>query len=562
MNRRDPIVFATTAVLAFGVPIGAATYVHTKTAQLADHLGIAAGVTTKIGHVDADLTACIRLSDVRLGELFSADSIEASVALDSLLSGQFGADEIRVANPHVAVEVDRGGDSDLARVVRRLAKSGSAQHGGPRLRRIVVSSGTLAAHIKGVGEVTADGVELVPDAGGVRVTTGALHIKGSFGHGDHELHGELSLARSSAEVALPHVKFGRVLAVAGAGTIESTTTRGTTKIPLRDVSIGRLVAGGSLELRAALDDGGMPRHIAVEVAPPTPDGELTVTLRGEKLPLRAFAALAPHGVILDDAHASGWISILRDGATTSLVVDGTLEGARVEHHLVGMSPISVAGRLRGMLSLSPDAVTADRVALDIGAAHWTANGTVKRGQPVAATLDVALQTAPCNDLLASLPPEIRGPLDGMAMTGNFGGRAHLGLDLAKPIGEGVDLELDLDNRCTVITEPPAADATTLAIASDQPFADGSHALVGKGIGMWAELRTLPGYLPAAFVSAEDGRFYEHHGFDTTQIGKSLEIDLRDKKLARGGSTISQQLVKNAFLDPAPQRSTASFRRRS
>ncbi|HET9993122.1 MAG TPA: biosynthetic peptidoglycan transglycosylase, partial [Kofleriaceae bacterium] len=38
-----------------------------------------------------------------------------------------------------------------------------------------------------------------------------------------------------------------------------------------------------------------------------------------------------------------------------------------------------------------------------------------------------------------------------------------------------------------------------------------------------------------------------HGFDLTQIGKSFEIDLRDRKLARGGSTISQQLVKNAFL---------------
>jgi hypothetical protein len=541
--RRDPTIFATTVILAVGVPIGAASFVGSKTSALADHLGAAAGVTATIGTVDADLTARIRLSDVRIGQLFAADSIEASVALDSLLSGQLGADEIRVANPHVAVEVDRTGDSDLARVVRRLAKSGHSSHGGPRLRRIVVSSGTLVAHIPGLGEVTADGVELVPDEGGVRVITGPLHIKGTLGHGDHELHGELSLERSSAEVALPHVKFGRVLAVAGTG--ELTSERAT--IPLRDVSIGRLATGGSLELRAALDDGGLPRHIAIEIAPPTPDGELGITLRGEHLPLRAFATLAPHGVILDDAHATGSLTIHRAGATTSLAIDGSLDGARLEHHLIGTAPIAIAGTLRGTLTLAPDAITADRLALDIGAAHWTATGTVKRGQPVTANLDLALQTAPCNDLLASVPPEIRGPLDGMAMTGSFGGRAHLGLDLAKPAGEGVDLELDLDNRCTVTAEPPAADVSSLALPSDQPFADGTHAKVGKGLPNWAELRTLPGYLPAAFVSAEDGRFYDHHGFDTTQIGKSLEIDLRDKKLARGGSTISQQLVKNAFL---------------
>ena len=131
--RRAPTIFATTVILAVGVPIGAAAFVGGKTTALADHLGAAAGVKATIGTVDADLTARIRLSDVRLGELFTADSIEASVALDSLLSGQLGADEIRVANPHVAIEVDRTGDSDLARVVRRLAKSGHSAHGGPRL---------------------------------------------------------------------------------------------------------------------------------------------------------------------------------------------------------------------------------------------------------------------------------------------------------------------------------------------------------------------------------------------------------------------------------------------
>jgi membrane peptidoglycan carboxypeptidase len=58
---------------------------------------------------------------------------------------------------------------------------------------------------------------------------------------------------------------------------------------------------------------------------------------------------------------------------------------------------------------------------------------------------------------------------------------------------------------------------------------------------------LPGHVPGAFVSAEDARFHVHAGFDLLQIARSLEIDLREHRLARGGSTISQQLVKNAFL---------------
>ncbi len=136
-RSQDRTIFARPLILAIGVPVGAALWIGQRTQALADHLGEAAGVQARVGTVDADLTGRIRLSDVALGELFAADAIEASVALDSLLSGQFGADEIRVANPHVAVEIDRNGDSDLARLVRRFARPRGRHPAAPRgaLRR-------------------------------------------------------------------------------------------------------------------------------------------------------------------------------------------------------------------------------------------------------------------------------------------------------------------------------------------------------------------------------------------------------------------------------------------
>jgi hypothetical protein len=535
------ILFAT-AIFAAGVPVAASAVVGHRTRALADHLGAAAGVDAHIGTVDADLTGRIRLTDVALGTLFTADAIEASVALDSLLSGQLGADEIRVAGPRVALEIDRSGDSDLARLVRRLAHassgaassgSGSAAH-APRLRRIVVSSGTLVAHVAGLGELSADGVELVPDAGGVRVITGPLRVRGEVG----QLHGELELARSAAEVSLPHVKFGRVLAVAGRGSVVA----GDRTISLRDVAIGRLAPGGSLEIRAALDDGGIPRVLSAELA-----SDLSLTLRGDRVPLRTFAAIAPHAIALDDARATGSLTVKRTALGIQLAVDGRLDGARLDHRTIGAQPITVGGAIRGNLTVSPDAYSLDHVALDIGAAHWTASGWWRRGQPASGQLDVALAQAPCNDLLASLPAEIRGPLDGMMMTGTFGGRAHVGVDLAAPVGDGVELASDLDNRCVVTTESPAADPTVIAGQGVQVFADGSHAHVGKGIPGWVELHHIPHHVARAFVSAEDARFFDHHGFDPAQIAKSFEIDLRDRRLARGGSTISQQVVKNVYL---------------
>jgi monofunctional biosynthetic peptidoglycan transglycosylase len=54
-------------------------------------------------------------------------------------------------------------------------------------------------------------------------------------------------------------------------------------------------------------------------------------------------------------------------------------------------------------------------------------------------------------------------------------------------------------------------------------------------------------LQHAVIAAEDGRFYQHHGIDWQVIEELIEDDLmEDGKLGRGGSTITQQLIKNLF----------------
>jgi monofunctional biosynthetic peptidoglycan transglycosylase len=55
----------------------------------------------------------------------------------------------------------------------------------------------------------------------------------------------------------------------------------------------------------------------------------------------------------------------------------------------------------------------------------------------------------------------------------------------------------------------------------------------------------PGLQHAA-IAAEDARFYQHHGFDWHAIQLAAQDDLEGGRL-RGGSTITQQLVKNLFF---------------
>ncbi len=53
-------------------------------------------------------------------------------------------------------------------------------------------------------------------------------------------------------------------------------------------------------------------------------------------------------------------------------------------------------------------------------------------------------------------------------------------------------------------------------------------------------------LQHAIISAEDTRFYQHHGFDWNAMGQAMQQDLEEGR-KRGASTITQQLVRNLFL---------------
>jgi monofunctional biosynthetic peptidoglycan transglycosylase len=64
---------------------------------------------------------------------------------------------------------------------------------------------------------------------------------------------------------------------------------------------------------------------------------------------------------------------------------------------------------------------------------------------------------------------------------------------------------------------------------------------------FVSLSNISPNLQHAVVAAEDGRFRQHHGFDWIEMQKVLEDDMKRHKLGRGGSTITQQLVKNLFL---------------
>lgn len=75
--------------------------------------------------------------------------------------------------------------------------------------------------------------------------------------------------------------------------------------------------------------------------------------------------------------------------------------------------------------------------------------------------------------------------------------------------------------------------------------DRNGALIGEIGREWrtsVSIRTLPAYLPRAFVAVEDQRFYQHDGVDLVGVAGAIKDDLLGG--SRGASTITQQLVGN------------------
>ena len=82
------------------------------------------------------------------------------------------------------------------------------------------------------------------------------------------------------------------------------------------------------------------------------------------------------------------------------------------------------------------------------------------------------------------------------------------------------------------------------------YLDRSGQVIGVRGGRYAppvDVSRLPDHVPAAFVSIEDRRFYEHGGVDPMGIARALVADIADGK-RQGASTITQQTVKNVFLN--------------
>jgi penicillin-binding protein 1B len=114
----------------------------------------------------------------------------------------------------------------------------------------------------------------------------------------------------------------------------------------------------------------------------------------------------------------------------------------------------------------------------------------------------------------------------------------------KAVHSVIHVSFDGDDRISDLSaDEVAIDSFTLA---PEPLTDGA---TKSGARVQLSFSDIPPVLVQAITSIEDRRFFDHHGVDIFGITRALIRNAGDERIGQGGSTITQQLVKNTYLTP-------------
>lgn len=152
-----------------------------------------------------------------------------------------------------------------------------------------------------------------------------------------------------------------------------------------------------------------------------------------------------------------------------------------------------------------------------------------------------------SDLLSSLPKGLFHNLADVRVKGDLSYHFLLDLDLANPDNLRFESSLKKINfAISSLGELSRINVPFLYTAydNDRPVRTFE---VGLSNPDFCTLDNVSPLLKQAVLQSEDGQFFYHRGFRLEALRKALIYDIKKRRFARGGSTISMQLVKNVFL---------------
>lgn len=164
-------------------------------------------------------------------------------------------------------------------------------------------------------------------------------------------------------------------------------------------------------------------------------------------------------------------------------------------------------------------------------------------------VDFKIPLMPSQAFFESLPIGLFTNIEGIQTKGDLGFNMHFFMDTKLP--DSVQFVCSMPkNKFKIISYGEARlnklNEEFLYTAFERGQAVRSF-LVGPSNPNYTPIASISPYLQNALMTSEDGNFYWHNGFNENAFRKSIAENYKKGRFARGGSTISMQLVKNVFL---------------
>lgn len=491
------------------------------------HLSIVASQPIQLGGIDAGLTGTVRLHHVRVGDVLAARQIEFATAWQRPLQ----VSSIEITQPRLRLTLAPDGSLPELAQLRSMRRKGSGVASStPNRPNVLVQDGWLEVTVpeRGIaasGRLTAG---VIPDGAWALVQD--LHVAVSNG-----VPTELTFSSVSARTTTSG-RLLKAVALNGNGHIDIADTRQE----LLDIDLGVGVPRSDFQsdtwLTGAFAFQGVRRPFSAIMK-----GIDKFQFEGNRLPLAWVPQL--FGFDVNDANVSGTMDL--EVAPVGLVMKPTLT---IDSVRVAGDTTVASIQVQGSALLTHKRIESN-LNWRVGELAGVLVASVAR--PLgndASQVSLSLPTSDCAKALRSLPDALLGPSAGLTVAGEASAKIDIRYDPAASIGQGGRFMPAVDlSECRVLAEAPLGNPLVLRSQRMHTFPDGTQRTIGPGTATWTDSITLPSHVTGAFLAAEDARFFTHNGFDETQIGRSLDLDLRANRWMRGGSTITQQLVKNVFL---------------
>lgn len=242
---------------------------------------------------------------------------------------------------------------------------------------------------------------------------------------------------------------------------------------------------------------------------------------------------------------------IEPGSEFILTFNGNATNLHMYHWRLAQEDV-VFDKLQGNAVIN---ITDDKVELD-SASTITVNSTpvklfaqYQRAPQQIFTYSITMPEVVADTFFTSLPGGMFNTLKGISATGTLAYRMYLQLPLQQP--DSLIFDSKMTKKDFRITRFGKENYTRINGTFDYEAMDKDRLVrmitVGYENPSFTPIGQISPYLIGAVLQSEDPSFLQHRGFLEEAFRESIIKNYKEKRFARGGSTISMQLVKNVFL---------------